>query len=103
MVHPHFPSPEIDTEYDRAKGPPYNGSRSHLAPGSLKALCFQTYEDKLQQGDARGAREVRRGTSSIYFRLQSYWSPMKELNTNFLLLRLFGHPWDTILAETITK
>ena len=42
--------------------------RSHIAPESLKALCFKTCENRHKKGHTRGAHEVRRGTSSIHFR-----------------------------------
>ena len=57
----------FDTECDRAKVPPYNGNDSTSRLEGYKPLCFQTYSDKHKQGDARGAREVRRRTSPIHF------------------------------------
>ena len=56
---------KIDAEYDRAKAPPYNGNDPRPPPGSLKALSASTpTKQSTKQGDARGASEVRLGTSS---------------------------------------
>ena len=59
--------PSFDTEYDRAKVPPYNGSDSPPTPGSLKPLLFAPLVKKTQTRNARGMSEVRRGTCSIHF------------------------------------
>ena len=56
------------TEYDRAKVPAYNGNDPHPSLIVQKTLLFPLLLDKVQnRGDAWGASEVRRGTSSIHF------------------------------------
>ena len=58
-----------ETEYDRAKVPPYNGNdpRPPLVV-KTKTFLFPPLLNKVRkQGNARGASEVRRGTSSIHF------------------------------------
>ena len=46
----------VDTEYDRAKVPPYNGNDPLLAPGSLKALLFPPLFNKVQNKGPQGVR-----------------------------------------------
>ena len=48
--------PHIDTEYDRAKVPPYNGSDPPPAPGSLKALLFPPLLNEVQNKGTQGVR-----------------------------------------------
>ena len=51
---PLLPGSKIDTEYDRAKVPPYNGNDPPPAPGSLKTLMYKTRERKgYKRGTAR--------------------------------------------------
>ena len=57
----------FDTEYDRAKVPPYNTSDPTSPLESWKPLCFQTYSNKHKGGYASCAHEVQHGTSSIHF------------------------------------
>ena len=45
---------KIDTEYDRAKVPPYNGNDPLPAPGSLKALLLPALLDKVQNKGTQG-------------------------------------------------
>ena len=40
----------FDTEYNRAKVPPYNGNDPPPAPGSLKTLLFPPLEKSTKQG-----------------------------------------------------
>ena len=72
----------VDTEYDRANVPPYNGNDPPPAPGCLKRSLFSNpIKRSTKQGNARGTSEVRRGTSSNHFHcpvppvVQSYRSP----------------------------
>ena len=51
-----IPFPKIDTEYDRAKVPPYNGNDPPPAPGSLKALLFPPLLNKAQNKGTQGVR-----------------------------------------------
>ena len=51
-----FPWRMIDTEYDRAKVPPYNGSDPPPAPGRLKALLFPPLLNKVQSKGMRGVQ-----------------------------------------------
>ena len=58
----------FDTEYDRAKVPLHNGNDPPPVPRSLKSPSVSTpIEQSRKQGDAMGASEVRRGTSSNHF------------------------------------
>ena len=58
-----FPNPLkqafFDTEYDRAKGPPYNGHDPPPAPGSLKALLFPPLLSKVQNKGMQGVQNLR--------------------------------------------
>ena len=49
-------SPELDTEYDWAKVPPYNGNDPPPAPGSLKALLFPPLLNKGQNKGTQGVQ-----------------------------------------------
>ena len=49
-------SQKFDTEYDRAKGPPYNGKDPPPAPGSLKTLLFPPLLNKVQNKGAQGVQ-----------------------------------------------
>ena len=52
----------FDTEYDRAKVPPYNGNDPPPAPSSLKAFLFPPLSNKVQNKGMRwGTSKVRRG------------------------------------------
>ena len=55
-----------DTKYDRAKLPPYNGSDPTSPHQVYKPLRFHTYFFLRKQKDGKGARKVRRSTSSIF-------------------------------------
>ena len=46
----------IDTEYDRAKVPPYNGHDPPHAPGNLKALMFPPLLNKVQNKGTQGVQ-----------------------------------------------
>ena len=52
----HFPGKTIDTEYDRAKVPPYNGNDPPPAPGSLKRSLFPTLLNEVQNKGTQGVR-----------------------------------------------
>ena len=47
---------QIDTEYDRAKVPPYNGNDPPPAPGSLKAPLFPPLLNEVQNNGTQGVR-----------------------------------------------
>ena len=59
----------VDTEYDRANVPPYNGNDPPPAPGSLKRSLFPTLLNEVQN---KGTQGVRRGTSSNHFSIVRY-------------------------------
>ena len=72
----------IDTEYDRAKVPPYNGNDPPPAPGSLKALMFPPLLNNVQTRERKG---YKRGTTWNFLQsfplsgtpvVQSYRSPI---------------------------
>ena len=46
----------IDTEYDRANVPPYNGNDPPPAPGSLKRSLFPTLLNEVQNKGTQGVR-----------------------------------------------
>ena len=46
----------VDTEYDRAKVPPYNGNDPPPAPGSLKRFLFPTLLNEVQNKGTQGVR-----------------------------------------------
>ena len=46
----------FDTEYDRAKVPPYNGNDPPPAPGSLKRSLFPTLLNEVQNKGTQGVR-----------------------------------------------
>ena len=46
----------LDTEYDRAKVPPYNGNDPPPAPGSLKRSLFPTLLNEVQNKGTQGVR-----------------------------------------------
>ena len=46
----------LDTEYDRAKVPPYNGHDPPPAPGSLKALLFPPVLNEVQNKGTQGVQ-----------------------------------------------
>ena len=46
----------IDTEYDRAKVPPYNGNDPPPAPGSLKRSLFPTLLNEVQNKGTQGVQ-----------------------------------------------
>ena len=46
----------FDTEYDRAKVPPYNGNDTPPAPGSPKTLLFPPLLNKVSQSHSNNAR-----------------------------------------------
>ena len=46
----------IDTEYDRAKVPPYNGNDPPPAPGNLKRSLFPTLLNEVQNQGTQGVR-----------------------------------------------
>ena len=47
---------KIDTEYNRAKVPPYNGNDPPPAPGSLKALLFPPLLNEVQNKGTQGVQ-----------------------------------------------
>ena len=49
-------SADFDTEYDRAKVPPYNGNDPPPAPGSLKRSLFPTLLNEVQNKGTQGVR-----------------------------------------------
>ena len=68
LPHPGHICFFIDTEYDRAKVPPYNGNDPPPAPGSLKALLFPPLLNEVQNKGTQGVHsEVPRGNPSIHF------------------------------------
>ena len=56
----------FDTEYDRAKVPPYNGNNPPPAPRSLKALLFPPLLNNVENKGTQGVRARYAGTSSIH-------------------------------------
>ena len=46
----------VDTEYDRANVPPYNGNDPPPAPGSLKRSLFPTLLNEVQNKGTQGVR-----------------------------------------------
>ena len=52
----HLAALKIDTEYDRAKVPPYNGNDPPPAPGSLKCFLFPTLLNEVQNKGTQGVR-----------------------------------------------
>ena len=48
--------PKLDTEYDWAKVPPYNGNDPPPAPGSLKALLFPPLLNNVENKRTQGVR-----------------------------------------------
>ena len=48
--------PKLDTEYDRAKVPPYNGNDAPPAPGSLKAPLFPPLSNEVQNKGTHGVQ-----------------------------------------------
>ena len=46
----------LDTEYDRAKVPPYNGDDPPPAPGSLNAPLFPPLLNEVQNKGTQGVR-----------------------------------------------
>ena len=46
----------LDTEYDRAKVPPYTGNDPPPAPGSLKALLFPPLANEVENEGTQGVR-----------------------------------------------
>ena len=73
-------SPVFDTEYDRAKVPPYNGNDPPPAPGSLKAPLFPPLLNNVQTRERKG---YERGTARNFLHsfpssgapvVQSYWA-----------------------------
>ena len=46
----------LDTEYDRAKVPPYNGNDPPPAPGSLKTLLFPPLFNNVENKGTQGVR-----------------------------------------------
>ena len=51
-----FQTPQIDTEYDRANVPLYNGNDPPPAPGSLKRSLFPTLFNEVQNKGTQGVR-----------------------------------------------
>ena len=51
-----FKTLQIDTEYDRANVPPYNGNDPPLVPGSLKRSLFPTLLNEVQNKGTQGVR-----------------------------------------------
>ena len=47
---------KVDTEYDRANVPPYNGNDPPPAPGSLKRSLFPTLLNEVQNKGTQGVR-----------------------------------------------
>ena len=59
LVFPWFRGPArtfFDTEYDRAKVPPYNGHDPPPAPGSLKRSLFRALLNEVQNKGTQGVR-----------------------------------------------
>ena len=61
LKHPRLAALEgggvfIDTEYDRANVPPYNGNDPPPAPGSLKRSLFPTLLNEVQNKGMQGVR-----------------------------------------------
>ena len=52
----HFQMFPFDTEYDRAKVPPYNRNDPPPAPGSLKALLFPPLLNNVENKGMQGVR-----------------------------------------------
>ena len=52
----HYPLSKLDTEYDQAKVPPYNGDDPPPAPGSLKVLLLPPLLNKVQNKGTQGVR-----------------------------------------------
>ena len=74
------PFTKLDTEYDRAKVPPYNGNDPPPAPGSLKALLFPPLLNNVEN---KGRKGYERGTARNFLQsfplsgasvVQSYWA-----------------------------
>ena len=53
----HFET-HLDTEYDRAKVPPYNGNDPPPAPGNLKALLFPPLLNEVQNKGTQGVQAM---------------------------------------------
>ena len=65
-----------ETEYERAKVLPYNGNDPRPPLVVYKPFCFHSIKRSTKQVEARGASEVRRGTSSIPFLAQHLGCPV---------------------------
>ena len=65
--------PPVDTEYDRAKVPPYNGNDPPHAPGSLKALLFPPLLNNVENKGAQGV-QARYGADLSPF-ISIVWCP----------------------------
>ena len=70
----------FDTEYDRAKVPPYNGNDPRPAPGSLKAPLLPPLLNNVQTRECKGCKQ---GTARNFLHsfplssapvVQSYWA-----------------------------
>ena len=79
-LHTHA-RPSVDTKYDRAKVPPYNGNDLPPASGSLKTLPFPPLLNEVQNKGTQGVH--KRGTAQNFLHqfalsgtpvVQSYWA-----------------------------
>ena len=73
------PQKKVDTKYDWAKGPPYNGSDPLPSPGSLKALLFPPLVNEVQNKGTQGVQarydaELPPFISIVWQPGQSYWA-----------------------------
>ena len=81
---------KIDTEYDRAKVPPYSGNDPALPWQSKSPSVSTPIKQSTKQGGARGVSEVRRGTSSNRFhcpvpRSSSHIGPRQKASETILV------------------
>ena len=56
FLKPYSPKPYFDTEYDRAKVPPYNGDDPRPPLAVLKLSCFPPLLSKVQDMGTQGVR-----------------------------------------------
>ena len=94
----------FDTEYDRAKVPPYNGNDPPPAPGSLKAPLFPPLVNEVQNKGTQGVRARYGAELPQSFPLsgtpvvQSYWAWSLHLS-----LSEFTGEWFTYRSNHIQQ